>query len=77
MIRQRPADFKAAEEMADSQNMLAILDNFHIDGFNVRGSGFWVPPSLGLQSDQFDRERNSKKAIVPAGQWFVFGARAI
>jgi hypothetical protein len=43
--------------------------------FGVQGSGF--RPAFGLQSDQFDRERNSKKAIVPAGQWFVFGARAI
>jgi hypothetical protein len=29
---QSPANFKAAKKMADSQNMLAVLDYFHISG---------------------------------------------
>jgi hypothetical protein len=58
MIRQRPADFKAAEEMSDSQNMLAVLDYFHINNrFIVQGSGFkglFCDAPFGRQS--FDPE---------------------
>jgi hypothetical protein len=57
VIGQGPADFEAAEEMADTEYMLAILDNLHIyrfrvQGFRVqgfRGSGVKVQGS-GVQS---------------------------
>jgi hypothetical protein len=48
VIGQGPADFEAAEEMADTENMLAILDNLHDYRFRVQGSGFmgsWVQGS--------------------------------
>jgi len=39
---QRPGDLQTAEKMADTQNMLAILDDFHNFGFRVQGLRFRV-----------------------------------
>jgi hypothetical protein len=53
VIGQGPADFEAAEEMADTEYMLAILDNLHIYRFRVqgfRGSGF---KGSGVQGSRF------------------------
>jgi len=42
MSGQSPGNLKTAKKMADTQNMLAILDDFHNYRFRVQGSGFWV-----------------------------------
>jgi hypothetical protein len=47
---QCPGDFKAAEKMADTQDMLTILDNFH-------GISFWVQRFRVLGSEVQSHKR--------------------
>jgi hypothetical protein len=64
MRGQSPANFESAKKMADAENILAVLDNFH----NVIGSGFSV------QRSAFRVQRSGleiEKYWIPAIQFFI------
>ena len=73
MIGQGPAYFEAAEEMSDTENMLAVLDYFHnsckVDNF-VKSRifpFFWIPAFAGMTIIQLISDRYHRRHTREGG----------